>query len=63
MESSQASAQGSFKVVGIGPGDADLLTPRAIEAIRAADLVFCSARTREKLKAYVDFDGKQVLEG
>jgi precorrin-4 methylase len=55
--------QGSFKVVGMGPGDADLLTVRALEAIRNADLVFCNPRTEEKLSSYVDFTGKQVLNG
>ena len=55
--------QGSFKVVGIGPGDGDLLTLRAVEAIRAADLVFCSTRSREKLAPYVDLAGKEVLDG
>ena len=54
---------GQFQGGGHRPGDADLLTTRAIEAIREADLVFCSARTWEKLKAYVHFEGKQVLEG
>jgi precorrin-4 methylase len=62
-ESSEESPQGSFKVVGMGPGDADLLTTRALEAIRRADLVFCSTRTQEKLTPYVDFAGKQVLDG
>jgi precorrin-4 methylase len=55
--------QGSFKVVGMGPGDADLLTVRALEAIRNADLVFCKLQTGEKLRPYVDFTGKQVLNG
>ena len=56
-------SQGSFKIVGIGPGDGDLLTVRAVEAIRAADLVFCSGRSKEKLAPYVDLKGKQVLDG
>ena len=60
---SAADTQGSFKIVGIGPGDGDLLTVRAVKAIRAADLVFCSARSREKLAPYVDLAGKQVLDG
>ncbi len=57
------AASGSFAVVGLGPGDADLLTTRALNAIREADLVFCSAGTREKLSPYVDFRGKEVLDG
>jgi precorrin-4 methylase len=57
------SPEGSYQVVGIGPGDGDLMTVRAMEAIRAADVVFCSSKTREKLSPYVDFSGKQVLDG
>ncbi len=59
----QPGARGSFKVVGIGPGDGDLLTVRAVKAIQAADLVFCSSKNQEKLAPYVDLAGKQVLDG
>ena len=62
-ESGKETPQGSFKVVGMGPGDADLLTLRALGAIRNADLVFCKPRIEEKLRTYVDFTGKQVLNG
>jgi precorrin-4 methylase len=54
---------GTYQVVGIGPGDADLMTVRAMEAIRNADVVFCSSKTREKLSPNVDFSGKQILDG
>ena len=54
---------GSFNVVGIGPGDADLLTARALEVIRRADVVFCNASKKEKLASYVAFSGKQVVDG
>lgn len=63
IESSKQSPHGSFKVVGMGPGDADLLTTRALEAIRRADLVFCTPGTQEKLTPYVNFEGKKVLDG
>ncbi len=56
-------AQGSYTLVGIGPGDADLLTVRALEAIQQADLVFCNPKTEEKLAPVVDFSGKQVEDG
>jgi len=55
--------KGSFKVVGMGPGDADLMTVRALEAICNADLVFCNPQTEEKLKPHVDFTGKKVVNG
>jgi precorrin-4 methylase len=55
--------KGTYSVVGVGPGDADLITPRALAAIQKADLVFCRSETREKLSGLVDFKGKQILEG
>ncbi len=57
------NASGSFTLVSIGPGDADLLTVRAVEAIRRADPVFCNPKTREKLASVIDFTGKQVEDG
>lgn len=59
----QAAGEGSFHLVGIGPGDADLLTSRALEVIRRADVVFCRDKTRDKLSSFVDFKGKRVIEG
>jgi len=56
-------APGSYTLVGIGPGDADLLTGRALAAIQNADLIFCNPRTQEKLAPLVDFKGKEVLDG
>lgn len=55
--------QGSYQVVGIGPGDADLMTGRALAAITSADIVFCNGESREKLSSVVDFKGKEVIEG
>jgi len=57
------SAPGSYQVVAIGPGDVDLITPRALAAIGRAHIVFCELRQREQLEALVRFDGKQVLAG
>ncbi|GAB6906322.1 Uroporphyrin-III C/tetrapyrrole (Corrin/Porphyrin) methyltransferase [Desulfosarcina cetonica] len=62
-ENSQAKTPGSYTVVGIGPGDGDLLTVRAAEAIRNADVVFCNPKTRQKLAAYIDFSDKRVVDG
>ena len=60
---SAAQQKGSFHVVGIGPGDADLLTMRAVNAIQDAEVVFCHAKTKEKLAAAIDFSGKEVVDG
>lgn len=58
-----SAGRGSFHVVGVGPGDADLLTARALEVIRGADVVFCSTAKKEKLAPYVNFSEKQVVDG
>ncbi|EFK08880.1 tetrapyrrole methylase [delta proteobacterium NaphS2] len=54
---------GSFCVVGVGPGDADLLTARAVSVIGKADLVFCDPEVRERLAELVDLQNKQVSSG
>ncbi len=59
----QENVRGSYTIVGIGPGDGDLLTVRAVDAIHNADMVFCNLKTKQKLDAYVDFSGKRVVEG
>ena len=60
---SKANARGSFTIVSVGPGDADLITVRARDAIRNADIVFGGTKRVEKLSPYVDFTGKQVVDG
>lgn len=62
-EEKKAAVKGAYHVVGTGPGEADLLTTRALNVIRGADLVFCDPRTKEKLDPYVDFKKKKVLDG
>ncbi len=54
---------GSFKVVGIGPGNGDLLTLRAVKAIQEAEVVFCSAHTKKELAATVDLSQKEIIDG
>ncbi|MGB8718693.1 MAG: SAM-dependent methyltransferase, partial [Desulfobacterales bacterium] len=58
-----AAVPGSYTLVGIGPGDTDLLTGRALSAIQKADLIFCNPKTREKLAPLVDFKDKRVRDG
>jgi len=46
-------------LVGVGPGDPDLATLRAIRVMKKADLVFCSPAIREKFAEYLQ--GKEVI--
>ncbi len=55
--------KGTYHVVGIGPGDADLITVKARDVIQKADIVFCRLKTRDNLSSVVDFKGKEVVDG
>lgn len=59
--SSLSSPARQLYVVGVGPGDADLVTLRALNVMKKADVLFCSDRIKEKFPA--EFQGKQVIGG
>ncbi len=50
-------------LVGVGPGDPDLLTVRAIETVKKAAVVFCNEGIRERFGEALDLDHKQVHLG
>lgn len=53
-----AEPQGHYYLVGIGPGDPDLMTLRAVKVIEQCPVVFCSPAIRTKLAEYLK--GKTV---
>jgi precorrin-4 methylase len=50
-----------FYLVGVGPGDPDLITLRGVRVMEEADLVFCSKRIKEKFARHLE--GKEVVHG
>jgi len=51
MNSRSSKAVGRVAIVGAGPGDADLLTVKAVKCIEAADVVFYDALISDEIKA------------
>lgn len=61
--------KGAFYGVGVGPGDPELITIKAVNVLKAADIVAVprsadkgSSRALDIVKGIVDFNGKEILE-
>ncbi|WP_439131900.1 uroporphyrinogen-III C-methyltransferase [Polaribacter sp.] len=50
-------------VVGAGPGDADLITIKAIKALKSADVVLYDALVNEELLDYINPNAEQIFVG
>ena len=57
------SQTGSVSLVGAGPGDPGLLTLRAVERLRAAEVVFHDALVSEAILAFVPSSARRVSVG
>ncbi|MCG1037325.1 uroporphyrinogen-III C-methyltransferase [Polaribacter sargassicola] len=50
-------------VVGAGPGDVDLITLKAIKALKSADVVLYDALVNEELLDYINPEAEQIFVG
>jgi precorrin-4 methylase len=57
----ESAGRPQLYLVGVGPGDADLLTLRAVRVIQQADVIFASPGVAAKCAEFLA--GKEVIEG
>lgn len=57
----KTAGSGNFYLVGVGPGDPDLITLRGRKVIESADLIFAQERLKDEFKDVLS--GKKVLTG
>ncbi len=59
--SREAKSKGKYYLVGLGPGDPDLITLRGLEVIKKADVIFAHRRIKETFSK--ELAGKDVIDG
>jgi uroporphyrin-III C-methyltransferase/precorrin-2 dehydrogenase/sirohydrochlorin ferrochelatase len=62
-EASQSDARGVVHLVGAGPGDADLLTLRALQTLQAADVIFYDELIGADILDRARRDARQIFVG
>jgi uroporphyrin-III C-methyltransferase len=60
---SEATSLGSIALIGGGPGDADLLTLRAVERLRAADVVLYDDLAGDEILSFARPDAELIAVG
>ncbi len=63
MISQQTNKQPKITLVGAGPGDAELITLKAIKALKIADVVLYDALVNEELLIYAPENAVKVYVG
>lgn len=58
-----SGVRGQLTVVGAGPGDADLITLKAIKAIKSADVILYDALINEELLEYASEETERIFVG
>jgi uroporphyrin-III C-methyltransferase/precorrin-2 dehydrogenase/sirohydrochlorin ferrochelatase len=58
-----AAEQGSVTLVGVGPGDPELLTLRAVRALQSADVILFDERVSPEILEFARREAKKMLVG
>ena len=61
--SSDAASSGSIALIGGGPGDVDLLTLRAVERLRAADVILYDDLAGDEILSFARPDAELIAVG
>jgi len=62
-QNSQSAADGSVTLVGAGPGDAELLTLRAVRALQSADVILFDDLVSQEVLDFARREARKILVG